>query len=246
MEQTKINLKIPQHVAIIMDGNRRWAKQRGLPQIEGHRVGADCIKPIVEKAIDLGIKSLTFWTFSTENWKRNEDFLKSIIQVFREFLLKKNLFEELKSRGGEVHIFGDPSKFPSDIQNKLDEYVKNNKPSSKLIDVNFALNYGGREEILQAVKRLIADGKKAIEITADLFNSYLYTAGQPDVDFIIRTGGEKRLSGYLPWQAVYAELYFTDIYWPDFTPANFEAALLEYTKRERRLGGDSPSLPEPI
>lgn len=232
---------IPQHVAIIMDGNRRWAKQRGLPQIEGHRVGADCIKPIVEKAIDLGIKSLTFWTFSTENWKRNEDFLKSIMEVFREFLLKKNLFEELKSRGGEVHILGDPSKFPSDIQNKLNEYLKDNRPLSKAIDVNFALNYGGREEILQAVKRLISDGKKAIEVTVDLFNSYLYTAGQPDVDFIVRTGGEKRLSGYLPWQAVYAELYFTDIYWPDFGPQDFETALLEYAKRERRLGGDSPS-----
>ena len=246
MEQTETNLKIPQHVAIIMDGNRRWAKHRGLAQIEGHRVGADCIKPIVEKAIDLGIKSLTFWTFSTENWKRNEDFLKSIMEVFREFLLKKNLFEELKSRGGEVHILGDPSKFPSDIQNKLSKYLKDNRPLSKVIDVNFALNYGGREEILQAVRRLIADGKKAIEVTADLFNSYLYTAGQADVDFIIRTGGEKRLSGYLPWQAVYAELYFTDIYWPDFAPADFEAALLEYTKRERRLGGDSPSLPESI
>lgn len=241
-EQSK-ETNLPLHVAIIMDGNRRWARQRGLPEIEGHREGARKIKPIVEKALEFGVKHLTFWAFSTENWKRSQAFLGAIMTVFREFLLKRDLFEELKSKGGQVHIFGDLLKFPPDIQDKLNERLVNNRPIEKKIDINFALNYGGREEILRAIRNILKEKRQPEEITPELFSSYLYTAGQPNVDFIIRTGGEMRLSGYLPWQAVYAELYFTETFWPDFSPQDLAVALDDFTRRERRFGGDSQSKP---
>lgn len=229
---------LPTHVAIIMDGNRRWAKKKGLHYSEGIRKGAEAIKPIVERAGERGIKYITFWALSTENWKRGEDFQQNIFTIFREFLKRRELFEELKERGGQIHILGDVTEFPRDIQNTINSYLKTNFPTEKKIDVNFALNYGGRAEILWAVRNIIRDRIPPEKITPEVFNTYLYTHGQPDPDLIIRTSGEKRLSGYLPWQSIYAELYFTDVLWPDFTPEEFDQALDDFSKRQRRFGGN--------
>lgn len=230
---------IPRHIAIIMDGNRRWAREKGVPEIEGHRQGVEAIRPVVKRAGQLGVKHLTFWAWSTENWKRNQAFVSQIMAVFRETLKRRELFEELVSQAGELHIFGDLSKFPGDIQKMIKKYLEENKPSVKKIDVNFALNYGGRAEILRAVRQIIRDGVKAEDLDEDIFSSYLYTRGQADVDLLIRTGGEKRVSGFLPWQSVYAEYYFTKTYWPDFAPAELDKAVFDFASRDRRFGGDS-------
>lgn len=232
--------KIPRHVAIIMDGNRRWAKDHNLPEIEGHKNGVERIKELVEYAAKTGVKSITFWAFSTENWDRNQKFLEDILWLFRHVLNeRKDFFDELTKNGGAVHILGDVSKFPIDIVNKINEYLKIPAPSKKIIDVNIALNYGGRNELLRAFKKIMVDGHEANEITVDLVNKYLDTAGQPDVDLMIRTGGEMRTSGYLLWQLNYAEFYFTPIYFPDFGVDQFKAALADYSNRDRRFGGDT-------
>lgn len=228
--------KIPQHVALIMDGNRRWAQKRGLHYADGIRQGAEAIQPIVERAGEHGVKHITFWALSTENWKRGEEFQHNIFTIFREFLKRRNLFEELMQKGGELHIFGDITEFPPDIQETIHQYLANNKPEEKKIDINFCLNYGGRAEILRAVKNIIQQNIAPEDINEELFGRFLYSAGQPDPDFIIRTSGEKRLSGYLTWQGIYAELYFTPVLWPDFTPEEFDKALIEYSNRERRFG----------
>jgi undecaprenyl diphosphate synthase len=232
--------KIPQHIALILDGNRRWARKKRRPDIEGHRQGVERIKPVVKRCVGLGVEHVTFWAFSTENWKRSKDFITGIMSVFRETLGRRDLFEELIQEGGEIHIFGDLKRFPEDIQQMVREYLSKGKPDSKRIDVNFALNYGGRDEILRAIMKVMTNGVKPTEVNEELFSSYLDTAGQTDPDFLIRTGGEKRLSGYLTWQSVYAELYFTDVYWPDFTVEEFDKAILDYARRERRFGGESP------
>lgn len=232
---------LPLHVAIIMDGNRRWAVARGLSHIEGHRVGAEkTIKPIVERAIQLGIKHLTFWAFSSENRKRDEQELKGLFTIFHRALgMKKNL-KDLDGWGAKIQIIGDIDWFPKEIAKMAKEYVKKTKDNTK-ITVSFALNYGGREEILRAVSRLldkIQTHQRSAEesITEKEFAGYLDTSGMPDPDLIIRTGGNLRLSGYFPWQTVYSELYFTKALWPDFTPAEFDKAIEDYSKRSRRFG----------
>lgn len=231
--------QIPKHIALILDGNRRWAKQRDLPEIEGHRQGVEKIKPMVERCLEFGVKHVTFWAFSTENWKRSADFVSQIMEVFRETLKKRDWFEELREKGGAIHILGDLSRFPEDVQNMVLGYLGQGKPEPKKIDVNFALNYGGRDEILRAVKKIMKDGIGPSELTEGLFSAYLDTAGQADPDLVIRTGGERRLSGYLPWQTVYAEFVFTNTFWPDFTVAELDRAILDFASRERRFGGDS-------
>lgn len=233
---------IPKHVAAIMDGNRRWAAQKGLGAIDGHRFAAEkTIKPIVEHAIKKGIQYLTFWAFSTENKKRDKSELHGLFTIFRD-ALKTNM-KELDEMGVQIKIIGDIDWFPGDIAQTAQQFVEKTKKNKK-ITVSFALNYGGREEILRAISRLmdkIQTHKRSVEtpITEDEFSNYLDTAGMPDPDFIIRTGGNMRLSGYFPWQAVYAELYFTDTLWPDFTPLEFEKALKDYELRTRRFGGGS-------
>lgn len=230
------------HVAIIMDGNRRWAASRGLGPVEGHRYAAEkAIKPIVQHAIKRGIPYLTFWAFSSENRKRDKQELQGLFTVFRD-ALKTNL-RELEDIGVRLRIIGDIDWFPEDISRLAKDVVERTKYNGK-ITVSFALNYGGREELLRAVSRLLdkvqTHQRSAEEpITEAEFSQYLDTAGLPDPDFIIRTGGERRLSGYFPWQTVYSELYFTKTLWPDFTPREFDRALLDYSKRERRFGGGS-------
>lgn len=225
---------LPKHVAVIMDGNRRWAKERGLLSTEGHKQAAlNTIEPIIEKCGELGINYITFWAFSTENWKRDEDELKGLFDVFRLGL--GTLAMRFIQKGAKLRILGDINRFPEDIGKKVMEMMSASSKNDK-INVTFALNYGGRDEILRAVKKIVNNKIDASDVTEELFSSYLDTAGSPDPDLIIRTGGEKRTSGYLPWQSVYSELLFVDTLFPDFTPAEFEQAIEWYQTRQRRMG----------
>lgn len=223
---------VPQHIGIIMDGNRRWAKRKHLPIFMGHREGKKRVEPLVDFAARVGITHLTFWAFSTENWQREEQEVQSLLQVFRESL-QDPMIERLQKNGVKVNILGDLSAFPHDIQKGIEHIVIKSKDNTR-ITVNFALNYGGRQEILHAINSLMKV-KQAI-VTEEIFAEYLYTTGQPNPDLIIRTGGAQRLSGFLPWQSVYSELYFTETFWPDFDEQEFEKAIKEYQKRQRRFG----------
>lgn len=226
---------LPKHVAIIMDGNRRWAAARGLGPVEGHRVAAEkAIEPVVDRAIELGIKYLTFWAFSSENWKRDKKEIEGLFQVFRDALKQKT--ERLHQKGVHLKILGDITRFPEDIVRRAIKGVKETS-ANHTITVSFALNYGGRPEILGAVKKMLKDGVSWKKVDEALFSAYLDTSGMPDPDLIIRTGGEKRLSGLMPWQSIYAELYFTKTLWPDFSPARFQKAIDSFQKRNRRFGG---------
>lgn len=228
------NLK---HVAIIMDGNRRWAKQKGLNPVDGHEYAAkNAVEPIIEKCAELNIPFVTFWAFSTENWKRDEDEIKKLFDVFRFAL--GSLALKFIQKGAKLRILGDINRFPSDIAKKSLEMISKSSSNNK-ITVTFALNYGGRDEILRAVKKIIKNQIPENKINEELFSSYLDTAGIPDPDLVIRTGGEHRTSGYLPWQAVYSELYFTPTLFPDFSPNELQKALDDFAVRDRRFGGDS-------
>ena len=227
------------HVAIIMDGNRRWARSRGFDPVKGHEAAVkQAIEPIIEHLANKKIPYVTFWAFSTENWKRDEAEIKAIFDIFRLGL--STLAIRLIQKGAKFRLLGDINKFPKDIAEKTLDLINKSRANSA-ITTTFALNYGGRDEILRAVKKIATAGVKPEDITEELFGSYLDTAGIPDPDLIIRTGGEKRLSGYLPWQSVYAELYFTDTLFPDFTPAELDKALAEFANRDRRFGGNSVS-----
>ncbi|HWY78725.1 MAG TPA: polyprenyl diphosphate synthase [Candidatus Sulfotelmatobacter sp.] len=223
-----------QHVALIMDGNRRWAKEKKLPTVFGHQKGYKQIEKIVESAQEHEINYVTFWAFSTENWKRNEEEVSHLMNLFRK-ALKSNLFKKLMRNNCKICILGNLNAFPKDIQSDVAEVVEESK-NNRGIQINIALNYGGREEIVHAVQQIISDNVDQAAITNDLISQYLYTKDQPDPDLIIRTGGAQRLSGYLPWQSTYSELYFTDTYWPDFDGKAFDKAIKEFEKRERRFG----------
>ncbi len=225
-------LKIPQHIALIMDGNRRWARQRGLPIRIGHTNGYKKIETITNYALSLGISYITFWAFSTENWNREKKEVDTLMQIFRSFF-KSPMMTSFKKKNIRICILGDYGKFPSDIAQNVKKLIEDTKDNTA-ITLNIALNYGGRVEILRAINQLLAEGKKTMN--EEQFSHYLYTVGQPDPDLIIRTGGEQRLSGYLPWQGVYSELYFTSTYWPDFDKDEFDKALQDYAFRQRRFG----------
>lgn len=224
---------LPRHVAIIMDGNRRWARKKGLLPTQGHRKVAEyTIQQLVDHCLELGIKYLTLWAFSTENWKRSKQEVAAIMELFREAFTKNA--EQLAEKGIKLNAIGDLSRFPQDIQNQVGEWLQKTDTHQHLT-VTLALNYGGRDELLRAVNKLLAQ-KPTEPISADQFSSYLDTSDLPDPDLVIRTGGECRLSGYLPWQTVYSELYFTDTLMPEFGPAEFDKALQDYLSRERRFG----------
>lgn len=226
------NPRIPKHVAFIMDGNRRWARENKLALLMGHNKGAEQIEKIVAYAGDKGIKYVTFWAFSTENWKRSEEEVSHLMEVFRTILLGP-MVKRLIKKGVRLQIIGDYQAFSKDIVEGLDQLIAESATNDK-ITATIALNYGGRQEIIRAVNQLLKEG--TYEVDETMFGKYLYSATMPDPDFIIRTGGEQRLSGYLPWQTVYSELYFAETYWPDFDEKEFEKALLEYENRERRFG----------
>ena len=239
---------LPSHVAIIMDGNRRWAKAHGLAAVMGHdKAARDVIEPIVDRAIALGIKFVTFWAFSTENWKRDKAEIRALMEIFRDGL--KKLGSKLNEKGVRLNVVGEMSKFPEDIRKQTEHYMEISRGNKK-ITVSFALNYGGRDEILRAVRKFIGEilaskgptfSAKRLDltklVTEENFAKFLDTADMPDPDLIIRTGGEFRLSGYFPWQSVYSELYFTKTLWPEFTPEELDKALADYQRRERRFGG---------
>lgn len=234
---------VPKHVGIIMDGNRRWASKRRLPLFAGHSEGAKRIEPLVAYGAKHGIKYLTFWAFSTENWERGDKEVNTLLRVFRR-VLKDPMLDRLQKNGVCVKVIGDFSQFPKDIVSGIKNIMDSSK-ENKRITATFAVNYGGRAEILRAISNIkyLAPWQSGqisknnnTNITEEKFKSLLYTSDLPDPDLIIRTGGEMRLSGFLAWQSVYSELYFTDTLWPDFNEVAFQKSLDEYTRRERRFG----------
>ena len=222
------------HIAFIMDGNRRWAKAKRLPTLMGHAKGYKRIDPLVTHAQKLGITHVTFWAFSTENWNRDKKEVTYLMNLFRD-MFKGNLLKKLVKKGGRIVVLGDINPFPQDIQENIKRVVEESKNNTSII-VNIGLNYGGRAEILHAIQKIIQDKKNIEDLTEKDFSEYLYTHDQPDPDLIVRTGGEQRLSGFLPWQGVYSELYFPEVYWPDFTEKEFDKALEEFAVRARRFG----------
>lgn len=215
-----------------MDGNRRWARKNNLSIAEGHKKGLERMNDIVMWAIKKEIKYITLWAFSTENWNRNKQEVNDLMNLFRKAIQIK-YFKKIINRGAKIVILGDMSPFAKDIKNNVNKLINATKNNSK-ITMNIALNYGGRAEILRAVNQLLQE--KKTKVNESEFSRYLFTKEQPDPDLIIRTGGEKRLSGYLPWQAVYSELYFTKTFWPAFTPLKFNRAIEDYNNRQRRFG----------
>ncbi len=224
------------HVAIIMDGNRRWAKKKGLNPVKGHQQAAEkIIEPLIKECVKQKIPFVTFWAFSTENWKRDKKELAELFKVFRFALTI--LAKKFIKQGAKLKILGDINRFPKDIAKKSIDMIHKSKNNTQ-ITVTFALNYGGRDEILRAIKKIIKSKIPVNKINEEIFASQLDTAGIPDPDLIIRTGGEKRLSGYLPWQSVYSELYFTNTLFPDFTPIKLKKAIKNFSNRHRRFGGN--------
>jgi undecaprenyl diphosphate synthase len=215
-----------------MDGNGRWAKKRFLPRVFGHKRGVKTVKNIVKASDSLGIKVLTLYAFSTENWKRPHEEIDALFDLLLAFLKKE--FSELNAKGVQLRILGDISRFPKNVQNEIEKACRASLQNSGL-QLNIALNYGSRHEILRAYELM---RKYGIENpTEEQFSSFLYTKGQPDPDLLIRTSGEMRLSNFMLWQMAYGEIYITDKFWPDFTKQDLEDAITEYHKRERRYGG---------
>ncbi len=229
---------IPKHIAIIMDGNRRWAVEKGLPHTQGHTEALKRIEELIEYAGKVGVQYLTLWAWSPKNWKRSKSFIADIIQLFRMQLADDGLFSRAVEKGAKLHHIGKWDGFPDDIvKNTLHKIAA--QPVHKVIDVNLAVGYEGKDEIVRAVQRIVSEGIKSSDIDQSVISSHLDTKGQPDVDLMIRTGGEKRTSAYLIWQIADAEYYFTDTLMPDFGAKELEKALLDYAGRERRMGGDS-------
>ncbi len=232
---------LPEHIAIIMDGNGRWARNRGLKRTEGHKVGAKVFEEICEYCAKIGVKYVTFYAFSTENWKRSKLEVTAIMNLFRGYLdrMQERVLEN-EEAGYRIRFLGAREGMPKDIVTRMDDVEKKSADKTR-ININIAVNYGSRDEIVHGVKdivREIQNGKISVDdIDEDLISSHLYTAGQPDPDLIIRPSGEYRLSNYLMWQAAYSEIYIDDVLWPDYTPADLDRAIEEYSKRNRRFGG---------
>jgi len=225
--------RIPNHVGIIMDGNGRWAELRGLPRIEGHRRGVERSKEVIECAAELGLKSLTLYAFSTENWQRPSAEVTTLMKLL-ELYLKKEL-SRLMLDGIVFKTIGEIWRLPEDIQNVVRESEEKTSSNKGMVLVT-ALSYSGRNEIVRAVRKVLRSGTMPDELTEEVFSSYLDTAGLASPDLIIRTSGEKRISNFLLWQAAYAELYFTETLWPDFSKDEFLLAIQDYQRRERRFG----------
>lgn len=224
----------PRHIAIIMDGNGRWAAGRGLPRNEGHRAGTENIRRIVEAAIDRGVGYLTIYAFSTENWSRPEVEVSGLLTILGERLVHETPL--LHAQGVRIRHLGSRHELPPDLQAGVEAALDVTRNNDRLV-LSVAWNYGGRAEILQAVRRVIAEGLDPEELTEERFSSYLYTAGLPDPDLIVRTAGEMRLSNFLIWQAAYAEYWSTPVYWPDFGPEQLGEAIEEFGRRRRKFGG---------
>lgn len=224
---------IPTHVAIIMDGNGRWARRRGLPRHAGHRAGAENLRRIISACVEFGIQILTIYAFSTENWGRPESEVRGLMRIFARVLDQE--LNELHAQGVCLHHLGDLTGVNPSLQQKVRRAIEMTKNNKRLI-LNVAFNYGGRAEILHAVRQMLADGISPADLTEDLFSSYLFTAGLPDPDLVIRTSGELRISNFLIWQAAYSEYYPTPALWPDFGREELYEAIVAFNQRERRFG----------
>lgn len=226
--------RLPVHIGVIMDGNGRWAKKRGLPRSAGHKAGADSLKKIVTACNKMGIKYITVYAFSTENWSRPKEEVDYLMNLLLSYL--RDAETTLADENVVIRAIGSRAELTEEIREQI---LKTEKFTSKNtgIVMNIALNYGAREELTTAVKAIVAEGKKEEEITPELISSRLYTANQPDPDLLIRTSGEIRLSNFMLWQLAYSEMYFTEKLWPDFSVKDLEKAIIEYQRRNRRFGG---------
>ena len=231
-------LEPPQHIAIIMDGNGRWAKKRGLPRTAGHAAGGEAFRKVAKYCRTLGVKYLTVYAFSTENWKRSTEEVGGIMKLLGKYL--KEALADMERNGVCFRFFGDLSKLSPDLQKLCREAEERSKGYHE-VQVNFCLNYGGRDEIVRAARTFaaeVAEGKRQPEeLTEDLLSTYLYSADVPDPELIIRPSGEKRTSNFLLWQSAYSEFVFMNVLWPDFGPKDLDEAIAEYHRRNRRFGG---------
>ena len=230
--------RIPTHIAIVMDGNGRWAKQRGLPRPAGHKAGVESFRTIANYAKSIGLQYLTVYAFSTENWKRPEDEVDAIMDLLEKYL--REAIRDMDRNRVRFCFFGDLSRLSPELRREAQEAVERSKKYEG-VQVNFCLNYGGRDEIVRAAPRLAAQcaagERRPEELTEDMFSDLLYSAGVPDPELVIRPGGETRISNFLLWQSAYAEYYFTDVLWPDFGPEELDKAIDAFNARDRRFGG---------
>ncbi len=231
--------RLPRHVAIIMDGNGRWAIQRGLPRLAGHRAGTENLRRIIRATVEFGIPYLTIYAFSTENWGRPPEEVEGLMRILEDVIDKE--LNELHQEGVQLRHIGRLERLAPRLQQKVLDAIELTRQNNRLV-LNIAFNYGGRDEIVQAIQRIIRDGVPAEEVTAELVSRYLYTAGVPDPDLIIRTSGELRISNFLIWQAAYSEWYVTPTYWPDFDREEYRRALEAFAQRDRRFGGVSEAV----
>jgi undecaprenyl diphosphate synthase len=224
---------IPRHVAIIMDGNGRWAAKRGLPRVAGHERGTDNIRRITFAAGEIGIEYLTLWAFSTENWRRPPDEIQGIMRILGEAIERET--EELHRQGAQLRHIGSLDGLAPDLKQSVLDAIELTKNNDKLV-LTLAFNYGGRQELVHAIRQLVASGIAPEEIEDETIGRFLYTRDLPDPDLIVRTSGECRMSNFLIWQAAYAELFFSPVLWPDFGPDHLREAVLDFSRRERRFG----------
>jgi len=224
---------VPRHVAIIMDGNRRWARARGVTEAEGHAAGVRTIRPLLHRAVERGVRVLSVYAFSRENWGRSPDEVAALFDLLRAAIRDETA--ELRTQGVEVRLLGRLGELPEETRNSIVAGLEATRGGQRLL-LNVAFNYSGRSEIVDAVRRCIEDGLSPEQVDEAAIEARLYTAGVPEPDLLIRTGGESRLSNFLIWQAAYAELYVSDVLWPDFGPEAFDEALAEYARRTRRFG----------
>lgn len=230
--------RIPRHIAIIMDGNGRWAKKRFLPRTAGHREGVERVSEIVEAASDLNVQCLSLYAFSTENWKRPKEEIDALMNLLILYINRE--LDRIHKNNIKMRVMGDISKLPKNVAEKVQMAIEKTKDNTGMV-LNIGLNYGGRDEIVRAVKNILADVKrgklKEEDINSDMFSKYLYTSELPDPDLLIRPSGELRLSNFMLYQVAYTEFWFSEIYWPDFKPKNLYEAIIDYQKRDRRFGG---------
>jgi undecaprenyl diphosphate synthase len=232
-EDNRLPDRIPAHIAIIMDGNGRWAKSRGLPRLAGHRAGTENLRRIIEACIEFGIQYLTIYAFSTENWGRPHEEVQGLMRLFEDVIDRE--LQELYDQGVQLRHIGRLDRLRPAFREKVLKAIQYTANNSRLV-LNVAFNYGGRDEIVCAIQQIVRDGVEPENVTDELVNKYLYTAGVPDPDLIIRTSGELRGSNFLIWQGAYSEWYFPSTYWPDFDKEELRRALLEFSHRERRYG----------
>ena len=225
--------ELPRHVAIIMDGNRRWARLHDRPELEGHAAGVEAIREILRHAVRRGVPVMTLYAFSRENWARSDDEVTGLFQLLEGAIRSET--DELQRQGVHVRLLGRPDELPDETRRSIGEALDATAEGDRLI-LNIAFNYAGRTELVDAVRRLVAQGVAPGSIDEATISAALYTSGLPDPDLVIRTGGEQRLSNFLIWQSAYAELYFCEALWPDFGPETFDEALLEFARRHRRFG----------